>query len=254
MTHMAAFTIITITRNNLDGLKRTAHSIEQQGCTDYEWVIIDGASDDSTVDFLQTQKMATWVSEPDHGIYDAMNKGIERAQGRFTIFMNAGDIFADKSVLLSIKSNIENSAQDVDFIYGDAIEDAHFKPARSHKYAALGMFTHHQSMLYKTENLKQFRYDSNHSIAADYDLTLRFLRAHQKAHYIPITICDFEPGGVSQQQAGEGRKQQFHIRRTQKICDPITNIIIYVLQVVRYKIRQYAPAIYWNCKRSRKTN
>ncbi len=86
------FSVITVTRNNLVGLRRTHESLRIQSCGDYEWIVVDGASDDGTADYLK-KTGANWVSEPDRGIYDAMNKGIARAQGRWLIFMNAGDEF-----------------------------------------------------------------------------------------------------------------------------------------------------------------
>ena len=75
--------IVTITYNNLEGLQKTAQSITAQTCDNYEWIIIDGNSDDGTVQFLETVKADISISEPDHGIYDAMNKGLTQATGQY---------------------------------------------------------------------------------------------------------------------------------------------------------------------------
>ena len=74
------FSIITVTLNNIDGLKSTEHSLKSQTNSDYEWIIIDGNSTDGTKKYLDTIRSVIWTSEPDHGLYDAMNKGIEHAK------------------------------------------------------------------------------------------------------------------------------------------------------------------------------
>jgi putative colanic acid biosynthesis glycosyltransferase len=78
---MVMISVVTVTLNNLDGLKRTADSVLAQSCTDCEWIVVDGVSDDGTVAFLAGILGAVCISEPDDGIYDAMNKGLYRAQG-----------------------------------------------------------------------------------------------------------------------------------------------------------------------------
>ncbi len=244
---MSMFTIITIAYQNLAGLKKTAASITGQEGKDFQWIVIDGNSNDGTKDFIKSQP-CEWISEPDDGIYDAMNKGIDRATGHYTIFMNAGDIFAGVEVLKHLKHRINKSTQAIDFIYGDAKEDGNYKAARSHKKIAWGMFTHHQSMLYRTAPLKQFRYDSNHNIAADYDLTCRFLARAQNAEYIAIPICGFEPGGLSQQSVRAGRIQQYQIRKNLKICSTPQNILIYSVQTLSFNLRRYVPRLYWFIK------
>jgi putative colanic acid biosynthesis glycosyltransferase len=152
--------IITVTLNNCDGLKKTAQSITYQTFKDFEWIIIDGNSTDGTKKFLKNCE-ANIISETDDGLYDAMNKGMKRAKGQYLLFLNAGDIFASASTL----DNIYNQANDdTDFIYGDALEIYHgrdiYKHARPHEFALSGMFTHHQSMLYRRAAIENLRYSS----------------------------------------------------------------------------------------------
>jgi putative colanic acid biosynthesis glycosyltransferase len=89
------YSIITVCRNNLNGLQRTCESIEAQSFSDFEWIVIDGASTDGTVEFMtnKVQDNISFFSEPDEGLYDAMNKGIDKASGDYLIFMNSGDQF-----------------------------------------------------------------------------------------------------------------------------------------------------------------
>lgn len=103
-------TVITINRNNRNGLQKTVESVASQSYKDYEYVIIDGASTDGSVDIIKrySETIAiNWVSEPDSGIYNAMNKGISKATGEYLLFLNSGDYFFDSSVLEKIASQIE---------------------------------------------------------------------------------------------------------------------------------------------------
>lgn len=240
------FSIITVSRNHLDGLKRTHESLRAQDFNDYEWVVIDGASGDGTVGYLQTTS-AVWLSEPDRGIYDAMNKGIERARGEYLIFMNAGDAFAAPVVLEKLALHAG-----VDFIYGDALEGGAYKHARSHTRYANGMFTHHQAMIYRRAVIGDLRYDTNYKIAADYKFTIEFIRRAKTTSCVPYPICDFEPGGISQKKTGLGRKEQFAIRRELRICSLSKNVFIYSMQAGAIFVRAMAPALYWRVRSSGK--
>ncbi len=225
------FSIVTITYNNLAGLEKTATSVRAQILTDFEWIIVDGLSDDGTAPYLETLSDARIIREKDNGIYDAMNKGIAAADGRYTIFMNAGDQFSDPDILHTLAKAI--AAHDPDFLYGDALEDdGRYKKARSPKWIFYGMFTHHQAMLYKTAILKEFRYDTAYKIAADYDLTVRFLRRATSTHYCPAAICIFESGGISQRQMRLGRVEQFRARKKLGERSVILNAAVFCLQSV----------------------
>ena len=247
-TTQPLFSIITVTLNNLDGLKKTHASITKQTCSDYEWIVIDGLSNDGSDAYIKKID-AQFISEADKGIYDAMNKGIGCANGRYTIFMNAGDQFAEAETLALIQESCANTP---DFIYGDSIEqnsDSIFhKNAKSHHKITLGMFTHHQAMFYKTSLLKNIRYNLKYKIAADYDLTLRFLTDAKHIEYLPNHICIFEAGGISQQQVTQGRLEQFKIRKNNGI-PLIKNSLIFGAQSGLYYLRKFCPKLYWFLKR-----
>ena len=239
------FSIITITRNNLEGLKDTYKSLSLQGYPDYDWIIIDGASDDGTPDFLKTLQ-ANSISEPDTGIYDAMNKGLERATGHYILFMNAGDAFAHPDVL----ENVSELAQSKpDFIYGDAIElfgdHSAYKPARPYTTIKRGMFTHHQSMFYARSAVHSLHYNTDYKIAADYDFTTRFLSADIKAAYLPEPICIFQPGGLSHTQSALGRAEENQIRKTLGLCPAYQRLTISARQTMASLLKTYAPNFFW---------
>ena len=247
--------IITVTRNNLAGLKRTHESLNQQVCRDFEWLVIDGASTDGTPEYLNNLSspshcvgvgmgLLKYISEPDTGIYDAMNKGIERASGRYLLFLNAGDILSTPDVLEKLKSSIS----DEDFIYGDSLESGHYKKAASHNNIKFRMFTHHQSMLYRRDPVGDLRYDTRYKIAADYKFTAEFIQRSKDFLYCPIALCDFEPGGISQQQVTQGRREQFRIRRDLGLCSLPVNVGIYGLQTLVMALRKGFPWLYWQLK------
>ena len=243
------FSIISVTRNNRAGLLKTMQSLDLQECDDFEWIIIDGNSTDGSQNDLEGYE-ALVVSEDDKGIYDAMNKGIENAQGEYILFLNAGDALAQTQTLQKIKDAVWLSKPD--FIYGDAWElsdgRTRYKTARSHTKISRGMFTHHQSMLYKRALIGDQRYDLSYKISADYDFTVRFLNKAQTCLYLPIPLCVFEGGGLSQTNVTRGRKEQFRIRRENHMAVSPHNMAIYAAQMASWGFRSCAPGLYWKLK------
>lgn len=240
------FSIITITFNNRDGLASTAQSIAMQTCVDFEWIIIDGFSTDGTKEDFANYASAQIISEPDKGIYDAMNKGIDLARGDYLVFMNAGDCFATSDVLRIFS---DGACDSPDLIYGDSFEGGHYKAARKDSYILWGMFTHHQAMFYRRESLGSIRYDTSYKIAADYDLTLRFLKSESRSLYLPFPVCIFAEGGVSQILATQGRNEQFLSRQKNKSCTGPMNSLIRGLQIILWQLRKRASPVYWIIKR-----
>lgn len=212
------FSIVTICRNDREGLMLTAESVRAQTFGDYEWIVVDGASSDGTLEYLDSLSFGDWESAPDAGIYDAMNKGLLRTSGAYLLFLNAGDSFADSRVLERLDAEIGSGTPD--FVYGDALEETGEpraplwqKKAKSAEKIRSGMITHHQAMLYRRGSLGGLRYDPGLSIAGDYDFTLRFLLKTRKRLYWPFPICVFRAGGISQRQAASGRREERAIRR-----------------------------------------
>lgn len=107
MSGTPRFSVVTITRNNLAGVQSTWRSVAEQDCRDFEWVVVDGASTDGTVAWLDelTDARVAARSAPDEGIYDAMNKGLARAVGQIVVFMNAGDRFANATTLSEVDAD-----------------------------------------------------------------------------------------------------------------------------------------------------
>lgn len=250
MTTNPVFSIITVTLNNLSGLRKTYDSILSQNFYDYEWLVVDGNSKDATLSFLKSTH-AQYISEQDHGIYDAMNKGLDRATGDYIIFMNAGDCFAEKDILSTIKKHIEDKYSD--FLYGDSFENFNnkviLKKSALHSKIKNGMFTHHQSMIYKKDVIGNQRFDLSYLIAADYDFTYRYLQKCKEISKLSLPLCVFESGGISQTHALQGRIEQFKIRK-QLDENTFRNTSVFVAQTVLFTLRKICPVFYWRLKYS----
>ena len=107
---MPKISIITINYNNLKGLKKTVESVLSQSWKEFEYIVIDGGSTDGSVDYIKKNKdkFDIWISEPDKGVYHAMNKGIQKATGEYLIFLNSGDHFYKKNVLQKNEIHLKN--------------------------------------------------------------------------------------------------------------------------------------------------
>lgn len=115
---MPLISIITINYNDIRGLKRTLKSVSEQNMYSYEHIVIDGNSTDGSKEYIESTQnnYSYWISEPDSGVYCAMNKGIRQAKGKYLLFLNSGDILCNDKVLSDVKPVLGN---DIDFIYGN---------------------------------------------------------------------------------------------------------------------------------------
>ena len=197
---MMKLSIITINYNNLEGLKRTYESVVSQTCQDFEWIIIDGGSTDGSKEFIEEHQgqFAYWCSEPDKGIYNAMNKGIAKATGEYLNFMNSGDCFYDEHTLEKVFSQ-ELMA---DLIYGDWIQVYNKEnrlihaPSKGFNATVYIENVCHQSMFIRSEILKKRGYDDNMHILADWKRAMEMSLSGNTFQYVPYVISriDAEDG------------------------------------------------------------
>jgi len=206
MRDLPFFSVITVVRNAEFEIERTLQSIIGQDHESVEFIVIDGASTDGTTEIIRRylDRIDFFISEPDQGLYNAMNKGLSLAHGKFAIFMNAGDVFASLDVLSKVFSIVKG--KDIVFMYGDYIRVSdrgatQVIPSRSIKKIWYGMFASHQSMFYQIGFLRHegLRYDESYKIAADYKLTTEVIKRAGKSRVekMPLCISRFELGGVS---------------------------------------------------------
>jgi glycosyltransferase involved in cell wall biosynthesis len=195
--------IITIVRNSESILESTILSVLNQDYLNVEYIIIDGLSNDNTVDIIKKyeNKIDYWISEPDNGIYDAMNKGIELANGEWINFMNAGDEFIDHNICSLIAEQILIKRCDLiygDFIARDVINNSEILvPAKPLKDIWKGMVFCHQSTFIRLSTLKRNHFDLKYKIAADFNQILSLYIKNNNFCYIPNVISKVSIGGVS---------------------------------------------------------
>ena len=193
--------VVTVNRNMRDGLQTTIESVVGQTYPCIEFLIIDGASVDGSVELIQgfASHIAYWTSEPDVGIYDAMNKGVRAATGEWLIFMNSGDLFHDKDVVADVFAKFHS---DADLVYGHSVcrylreGVERFVPAQSPKVLPLRMNCSHQS-LFTRRSLLLAQPFSLRLIAADYEFLVRMRAERRRFKLVDRIVGVHTNGGVS---------------------------------------------------------
>jgi len=202
--------IISINRNNAIGLRRTIESVLEQTFTDYEYIIIDGASTDKSIEVinefcLKRQTLILpqikWLSEPDNGIYNAMNKGIRMAKGEYLLFLNSGDYLYENTVLSDIF--IRNFSEDI--IYGN-LEMKKENGSRIKLFPSNLTFSWlyyeflgHSSTLIKRDLFESFGYyNEKNLIVSDWEFFLKVLVKEQVSYrHVNNVISTLIEGGIS---------------------------------------------------------
>ena len=197
--------IITVNYNDSSRLKATVESVIGQLNADYEFIVIDGASKDDSVNILNSypDKINYWISEPDRGIFDAMNKGAAKASGEYCLFMNSGDIFASKTILSEVAPLLDadivcgnaqlTNGQNRVWVAPDVISDRFWRQRCS---------LCHQAVFIKTEILKRNPYDASLKIVGDYKF-LYYVTSILGCTYkhIDKIICQYGCDGISSNDA-----------------------------------------------------
>lgn len=251
MVHSPKISVVTICFNIANEIEDTVQSVTNQTYPHKELILIDGASTDETMEIVHkyVHLFSKVLSEPDKGIYDAMNKGLQIASGEYVVFINGGDYFADSFVLEKIAKEIQQS-NFPDFVYANSIDIQEmmkcYRPARCHKYAWYGMFTSHQSMFYSLKIIKRhnLRYDTTYKIAADYKFTLenvKYAKSYLKSNL--YTGC-FSSGGVSQTNKNVGLFEASRARKEIANMGWFLRSVIILLQFVARFVASYGGWMY----------
>jgi len=201
--------IITATFNSSTSIKDTLESVNAQTYPNIEHIIVDGGSFDNTLDIVKDygNKIATIISEPDKGIYDAMNKGIMAATGDIIGILNSDDFFTSTDVISTIVKKFEESS--IDALYGDVhfVNPDNLKKTVRYYSSAIfrpslfrfGFMPAHPSFYMKKSCYEKFGlYSLDYKIASDYDLLIRYLYLHKiKYKYIKKDFVTMRTGGIS---------------------------------------------------------
>ncbi len=240
--------IITVNYNNRDGLQRTIDSVLGQTWRDFEWIIIDGGSTDGSRELIEQYQMnfAYWCSEPDKGVYNAMNKGIAKAKGEYLNFMNSGDVFYEKDTLKYVFR--ENLMADV--VYGDWIEvnnnGLSFK--KSPEKVTIDFFYSknicHQAIFVKSIRLKIEGYDEDFQVYADWAKWIKLLLEGASFQYVAKTICKYDVrDGLSRR---DYPKLQKEFEQMHKLVPPILRTVLdeNVIYMKKMEELQQNPLLY----------
>ena len=205
--------LITVTYNSCKTLKTTLESVLNQLHTDYEYIIVDGASKDNTVTLIKEyeprfKNKIKWISEPDKGLYDAMNKGIQMATGDVIGILNSDDFFTSNHILREVSETFEKN-ESLDAVYGDI----HFvnpdNLQKSVRYYSskifrrglmrLGFMPAHPSFYMRKVCFEKYgNYKTDYKIAADFEFLLRVIFKNKiRTQYIPIDMVTMRTGGAS---------------------------------------------------------
>lgn len=248
--------VITVNYNDKEGLLKTVQSVVGQSFKDYEYIIIDGGSTDGSVEVLEKYagKITYWVSEPDKGIYNAMNKAIDVANGEYCIFMNSGDTFCASTTI----ANVFACGRSDDIICGNTITIEKRKQAPEEitfKYLFSNTICH-QSAFIRTSLMAKYKYDEKYKIVSDRKFFLQALILDNCSYAnVPVDIVNYDITGYSAENPVQSRmeydqvlKELFPIRilydygrETQGLLYGET---MYDKLFIELRCRNYKPLIY----------
>lgn len=222
MNQQPTFSIITITYNAERWLERTILSVLSQSYPNIEYILIDGASKDKTVEIIKQYEsgIASWISEPDKGLYDAMNKGLKRATGDYVWFLNAGDTLYTADTVQRIVASLKKKVSLPDVIYGETrIVDAEGRSLGMRRLKApekltwksfrMGMLVCHQSFIPKRAVAPL--YDLQYRYSADFDWCIRCMKQARSFCNTHLTLSDFLDGGTSTTQRKASLRERYAI-------------------------------------------
>ncbi len=218
------FSIITVTYNASSVIEPTLKSVAEQTYRNFEYLLIDGASTDDTVDKVKASTLvpAHIVSEPDKGLYDAMNKGITLASGDYLCFLNAGDAFHAPDVLERMVSAIDNEEQLPCVLYGETAEvDTERRFMRMRRLQApeqlhwtsfkQGMLVCHQAFFARRDIVPM--YDLHYRYSADVDWCIKVMKKASKMVNVHLTIIDYLQNGLSLQNHRASLIERFNVMK-----------------------------------------
>lgn len=241
--------ILTVVYNNSKGLERTIQSVSNQTYSNIEYVIIDGASTDGTLNIIERYKLFIdyYLSEEDEGIYDAMNKGVNYCNGDFVIFLNAGDCFYssnsldeaitkmnDPNLIYFGRAKIEKDK--INWLYPPTIIDTQEKA----KKWAIKYLPNHQTILFPKCFYKFNKFNTTFKLFGDTDYKIRCLK-YNDVYFLDIVLSTFELGGVSSRSNNWSTvvtqfRESFLIGKLHYKNKPIYKLILYI-KTVRFIIK-----------------
>lgn len=208
------FSVVTVSFNCVGLITKTIESVLRQDYASLEYIVIDGGSTDGTAGIIRgyQDRLAYWCSEPDGGIYQGMNKGIQQAQGDWIIFMNAGDAFVDDHVLTQVASYVDKERHDI--LYGDILttKDGTLRlKTASTPCNKQRMYFCHQAAFVKTSILREMPFDTRFRMSADFHFFKRCYLMGYRFRHVPVTVAIYDSHGVSHTQRIKGLQDNIRV-------------------------------------------
>jgi len=224
-----AVTVIMTTYNSIRTIESSLRSLKSQDVCNLELVVVDNQSTDGTLEAIKASNIKqTVVSEPDGGIYEAMNKGIEIASGEWIMFLGSDDKYIQSDSI----SKLLTETNGLDLIYGTGVAGGR-QLKNSFDWRMLkGNSINHQCAAYHTRIFKEFKYDTSYSIAADYKLNLQIYLMRFKAKYVHVPVAIFGTDGLSQKCKELGQQEEERIR-VELLGSKYGSIVNYALRMKR---------------------
>ncbi|OGH88832.1 MAG: hypothetical protein A3J93_01010 [Candidatus Magasanikbacteria bacterium RIFOXYC2_FULL_42_28] len=246
---MAKISIITVCFNSKATIENTIDSVLCQDYNSLEYIIIDGGSTDGTLDIIKKYegKVSCVISEPDQGIYDAMNKGIKLATGAVIGILNSDDCFSDNHVVSIVANRFDS--EDIDACYGDITYVDREVPSRRVRFWQAGGYQQdrlrdgwimpHPAFFVRQEIYERYGvFNLNFKVAADYELMLRFLLKGIKMSYVNQSLINMKEGGHSSRNLGRRIEGWQELRRSWKMNGQRVPLF-FILRRIFFKIGQY---------------
>jgi glycosyltransferase involved in cell wall biosynthesis len=248
MNQQPKISVVTVCYNAVSSLEKTILSVLNQTYSNVEYIVIDGGSKDGTVDIIKNYKdrLAYWISEPDDGIYDAMNKGIKVATGDYINFMNSDDWFTEADSLKRFIMSMATS-EDIDIFYGDTYSmfgtGRRFCPAESLKNIKYRLTFSHQAAFIKLPLMKERMYNLKYKLAADYDFFLKAYIDHLKFQYIPQCVATVRlDQGASFVYFSKSKQEVFKIH-VNYFNTPLYSKLFYFKTIIRFQFVHLIKAL-----------
>ncbi|MDP2237969.1 MAG: glycosyltransferase family 2 protein [Bacteroidales bacterium] len=236
---MKKLSIITINLNNKEGLQKTMDSVFSQKFTDYEYIIMDGGSTDGGVELIKefSDRITYWVSEPDKGIYNAMNKGIIKAKSEYLLFLNSGDCLVNNNIVSEVFAlNLES-----DLILGNLVTNDNYEIKLNYNIDIANIWkygAHHQAMFIKRSLFEQIGfYNENGDITADWQFLMQALFRFKKSFTcIDKIISVYDMQGISSKPEN---KKRINLEKKRFMKEKFEHHPLFVLQGIIFIRENY---------------
>ncbi len=244
-TNTKKLSVITVTYNAEHTLERTLKSVREQTYPAIEHIIVDGNSNDGTVALIHRyeNERLKWISEPDKGLYDAMNKGIKMATGDYLCFLNAGDTFYDTDTVQKIFASIDED-HSPDILYGEtAIVDdngrfLHMRRLQAPKNLTWKSFKHgmvvcHQAFIVKRELVEP--YDLSYRFSADFDWCIRMMKKAKNIYNTDLILVNYLNTGMTTANRKASLRERYRIM--EKHYGKVSTFLYHIWFVIRAIIK-----------------